>query len=168
MVTRRRLALAFWRNQVDGPAARGCATRASDLADLLRESIVDGQFFAGLDRAPADIENVPFEDSSSQVGIATMVDDFGAAAADRAVQRPVIIQGEQVGEISLTSFLCLAPADPLAGVFDDFVVGRDLFERVDTALMDLGLADFQPEIRVPGIDGRGSNEAGHAVFDPLF
>ena len=33
-----------------------------------------------------------------------MVDDFGAAAAERAVQRPVVVEREQIGDVAIAAW----------------------------------------------------------------
>ena len=48
-----------------------------------------------------------------------MVDDLGAAAAQGAVEGPVIVQGEQVSDLPVAAALGFAAADSLAGVLDD-------------------------------------------------
>lgn len=54
-----------------------------------------------------------------------MVDEFGPAAADGAVDGPVLVQREQVVELGLGAALRFPPVDSLAGVLDYFVARRD-------------------------------------------
>jgi hypothetical protein len=56
-----------------------------------------------------------------------MVDDLGAAPAYRAIQRPIVVEREQIRDRTVASALGLAPADPLAGVLDDLAARRDGF-----------------------------------------
>jgi len=61
--------------EIDGAAAfRGAAT-ARHFLDLLGEQVIHREFFAGLDGALAEVEDVALEDAGAEVGIATVVDE---------------------------------------------------------------------------------------------
>src|SRR5438309_1830066 len=80
---------------VDGASAGVRAARARHLFDILREVVIHGQFLAGTDIALRVVQDVALNDSSHDVRTAGVVDILRAAAADRTVQGPVLIQGEQ-------------------------------------------------------------------------
>src|SRR5450759_842203 len=151
--------------QVDHAAAGLGAASAPHLSDVLVEAVVHRQLLAAADGALAHVEDVALEVHGAQVGIAAMVDDLGARAAERAVKRPVIVQREEVSHWSGTPPLGLAAADSLARVLDDFAPRRDRFLGVDPAPVDPGLADGESELGVPWIDRRCLDEnASHVVF----
>jgi hypothetical protein len=89
-----------------------------------------------------------------------VVDDFGAAAAECAVQRPIVVKGEEVSDWSIAAPLGLAPADALARLLDDFAAGGDGLLGVDAALMDSGFADGELKLGVPWVDRRLFDENG--------
>jgi hypothetical protein len=73
-----------------GPAATG------NLWDIFRKTIVERELFATPYRTTAQIENMPPPDQGNDVGVAAMVKVLGSAAADRAIERPVVIEREQI------------------------------------------------------------------------
>src|ERR1039458_6058334 len=91
--------------EVDRPAAMFALAATADALDGVREAVVDGEFLAAADRASADVENVPLEHAGAEAGFATVVDDLGAGSAHRAVEGPVIVDAEQVGDRSLAAAL---------------------------------------------------------------
>src|SRR5438270_13412552 len=121
---------------VDGPAAFGRPTAAFHALDLLGEEIVDGQFLARLYHALAHVEDVAPHDAAIQIGIAAVVDNLGATAAEGAVDGPVIIKRKEVGDGALTAALGFAAADLLAGVLDDPAARRNALERIDSAAVN--------------------------------
>ena len=86
-----------------------------------------------------------------------MVDDLGAAAVHRPIERPVVVHGEQVREPLAVPLLGLPPVEPLARVLDHFSVRRDALGRVDPEPVDLGRPNLHPEGREPRVDPRRLN-----------
>src|ERR1019366_9484863 len=151
--------------QVNHAAAGLGAASALHLSDVLVEAVVHRQLLTAADGALAHVEDVALEVHGAQVGIAAMVDDLGARAAERAIERPVIVQREEVGDRPSAPPLGLAAADSLARVLDDFAPRRDGFLVVDPAPVDPGLADGESEMGVPWVDRRCLDEnASHVVF----
>ena len=139
--------------EVDRPAAALALAATADMLDPIREAVVDGELLAAADGALADVENVPLEDAGAEVRVATVVDDFGAGTAHRAIDGPVIVDAEQVGDRSLAAAPGLVAVEALAGVFDHLAVGGYRLERVHPAMVNPRLANLQPETRVPRVDG---------------
>src|ERR1035438_1624224 len=110
--------------QVDHAAAGLGAASALHPFDVLVEAVVHRQLLAAPDGALAHVEDVALQVHGAQIGIATMVDDLGARAAERAVERPVIVQREEVSHRPIAPPLGLAAADSLARVLDDLAAGR--------------------------------------------
>src|SRR5450759_4854259 len=146
--------------QVDDAAAGLGAAAALHLFDVLGEAVVHRQFLAAANGALAHVEDVALGVHGAEIGVATVVDDLGAAAAERAIERPVIVECEEVGDRSIAAPLGLAAADSLARVLDDLAPRGDGFPGVDPAPVDIGLADGELEPGVPWIDRRFSDENG--------
>src|ERR1700683_2862400 len=147
---------------VNYAAAAFRSTSARYAFDLIGKPVIHGQFLAGLDRPLAPVEYMPTYDARPQIGVATVIDNLRAAAAHRAVEGPVVVQSEQVGEVALPADLGLAPADALAGVFHNFAPCRNSLQSVDAAAVDFGRPDFQLEAGVPRVDDWGFHESrGH-------
>ena len=92
-------------------------------------------------------------DPSTDIRFTAVIDEFRAAAADRAVERPILIQGENVIQRALRPDLGLLAADPLSGILDDLAVGGDAFTCEHTPPVDGGRLNDQPETRVSRING---------------
>ena len=120
----------FGLNPIDDAAACRRAAAAFHLVDFVGEPVIHGQFFAALDGALTHIEDVSVADDGEQIGIATVVDDLGATAAKRAVEGPVIIQREKIGDGSGAAAFGLP-----AGVFTH-VDGADLHEAAPARSMN--------------------------------
>ena len=99
------------------------------------------QLLAATDVAVAHIEDVPLEVPRAQVRVATVIDDFGAAAADGAIERPIIVQREKVRYRSFAAPLGFLAIDLLAGVFDDLSSCRYGFYGVYAAAVNAGQRD---------------------------
>src|SRR5258708_31463419 len=82
--------LEFLPRQIDGAAASLRAALACDLLLVGPEEVVYGQFLAFPDGANTEVQNVALEDPRFQVRIAAMIDELGAAAANRAIHRPIV------------------------------------------------------------------------------
>src|SRR4051812_7416178 len=117
--------------QINYAAASRGSAGARNFFNLFREVVVHRQLLALLDPAPADIENVTLEDRRPQVRLARVIDVFRPTAPHCAVQRPVVIQHEQVRMGAEPAPPRLPPSDPLARVFDDLPAGRNSLGRVD-------------------------------------
>lgn len=61
---------------------------------LSAKTVVDGELFVGANAAFAEEENSAAGDAHFQIGIAAVVDAFGARAAHGAVNAPVAIEAE--------------------------------------------------------------------------
>src|ERR1022692_3383169 len=144
--------------QVDHAAAGLGAASALHPFDVLVEAVIHRQLLAAADGALANVEDVALQVHGAQVGIATVVDDLGARAAECAVERPVIVQREQVSHRPSVPPLGLAAADSLARVLDDLAPSRDGFLGVDPAPVDLGLAYGESELGQSWIDRRCLDE----------
>jgi len=95
---------------------------------------------------------VTFENPGAEVGVAGVIDVFGSAAADRAIETPVAVDGEQVDEIGrFGAALGLLAADAFAGVLDDLALGRDALAGVDAPTMNFGLGNAQLKAGVPRV-----------------
>ena len=73
---------------VDEAAAVWRATTAADAERPGRKLVVDGEFLAGADPAATEKKNMAADDADAEIGIATVIDAFGAGAADGAVDTP--------------------------------------------------------------------------------
>src|ERR1039458_7474029 len=97
--------------QVDDAAAVFGAAAALHLFDVLGEAVIHRQFLASADGALAHVEDVALDVHGAEIGIATVVDDLGARAAERPVERPIIVQREKVSDLPI------APPLGLDGAF---------------------------------------------------
>src|SRR5947209_1691258 len=106
--------------------------------------IIDRQFLAFADGATAHIKDVALPDDGLDVGVAAVIDKLRAAAADGAVERPVIVQGEKVNHSPLlfTAAPGLSAADPFAGVLHNFVARGDVLGGIDAPSVNLRGSDF--------------------------
>src|SRR5450432_1084817 len=136
--------------QIDCPAAGFGAAAARHGPDVLRETVVHRQFFTEPDRPLAHIEDVSSEGPGAQVGLATVIDDFGAGTAEGAVQGPVVVEREQVGDVARAALLGFAAADFFTRILDDFAAGRDALPGVDPAPVDPRSTDGEFEAGVAG------------------
>lgn len=113
------IASAALGQQVDGAPAIPGAAQTRDALDVFGKTIIDGQLFAPPYRPLTHVENMLLEVPGTQVRIATMVDDFGPAAAERSVERPVIIEREEIGDVAIPAPFGFPAADLFAGVLND-------------------------------------------------
>src|ERR1035437_5690808 len=74
-------------HQVDDAAAGLGAAAALHLFDVPGEAVVHHQFLAAANGALADVEDVALGVHGAEIGVTTVVDDLGAAAAERAIER---------------------------------------------------------------------------------
>jgi hypothetical protein len=79
------------------------------------------------------------ENSNRKVGVATMINDFGAAACSGAVNDPTFVQNKKVEPLlsaGVQNFLKssegFAVRDSLAGVFDHFPAPRNVLAGENT------------------------------------
>jgi len=127
----------------DRARARRRTAGAGKRPDILVEIVVYSQLLAPADGAQAYIEDVAFQDAAHQIGIAAMIDDLGAAAAHRTIQRPIGIHGEQVGIIAVAPDLRLFAIQPLAGIFDHLTIGWYTLAGEDSVPVDLRTPDLK-------------------------
>src|SRR5262249_20885593 len=82
--------------------------------------------------------------------------EFSPAAAYRTVERPVVVQREQVDHLVLRIAAALGffAADALAGVLDHFAARGNVLTCGDTPAVDLRAPDNQLETGVFRVDGR--------------
>src|SRR5262249_464896 len=113
----------------------------------------------GQDQALAHVENMALPDGRIQIGRAAMVDNLRAAAAEGAIDRPVIVQREQIGMWTVSAALGFAPPDLLPRIFNYFAVWGDAFQSKHTAMVNPRFANFQSETRIIGIDSRSFDES---------
>src|SRR6185436_6936877 len=64
----------------DAPALSRPTGAGGAVAPILREVVVDGQFFARPDHAQAHVQDMALHDAAHEIGVAAVVDDLGAAA----------------------------------------------------------------------------------------
>src|SRR5437879_5468285 len=83
-----------------------------------------------------------------------------SAGAERAVERPIIVEGEEVSDGAISPPLGLAAADSLACVLDDFPLRRDGLLGIDPAPVNFGLADGKFKLSVSWIDRRFPDQNG--------
>src|SRR5712692_5449244 len=125
-----RPSLGAWPSlQIQRPTALSLPAVAADDLAFAREFVINCQFFAGLDPAPAAIIDVPLIDRGVEIGFAAMVDVFGAASAHRAVEYPAIVHVKQIKQRLAArldglqeSSPGLAPGDALTRVLDHFAL----------------------------------------------
>ena len=140
--------------KINRAPADGRAAFTGILLNVLREVVVHRELLALANRLSAHIENVLAADYRHDIRVAAMIDVLRAASAHGPVERPVVVEREQVDHAPL--FLAAAPglaaADALACVFDHFAARRNVFARVDAPSMDLRSPDNQTELCVPLVD----------------
>lgn len=142
--------------QVDCAATCGDTALADIGFDIGAEAIVDRQLFALFDVAQGEVQNMLGYDAGFEVGFAAMVDEFGTAAADAAVDGPVGVEGEEVVKLRrIRTPLGLTTIDLLAGVLNHFAVLEHRFACIEAPAMDLRLCDLKLELGELGIDGWG-------------
>src|SRR5581483_7616687 len=113
------------------------------------------------------IQDMAAENPRVEVGFAAVIDDFGAAASYRAVNRPVVVQRKQVGDGTLAAPLGLPPADLLARVFDDLPSLGDPLEGIYPAPVDCGLPNYHPVAGETWID-RGRLDEGRCHSNAFY
>jgi hypothetical protein len=152
---------------VDRAATFRRAAPAANLARFCVEFVIVGQLFPALDPASAEQEDVAADDSLPQIRIAAVIDEFGAAASDGAVNHPAAIQFEEVSLLAGFSAQHgavaadrLALGDSLAGVLDNFSIRGDRLGREDSAAMDARAADAELETGVARVNARCDSRRG--------
>jgi hypothetical protein len=124
--------------QVDRPPTGRGPTATGHFWDVFRKLVVERQFFSTPDRLTAQIKNMAPADHGVDIGVAAMVKVLGSAATDRAIERPVAIEREQVDHAILlvTAPLGLFAVDALAGILHHLTASRYVFRRVYTPAVD--------------------------------
>ena len=128
------------------------ATMTRDFRKVPLESIVREQFLARLNPAAAEEEQAPANPANGKIGVATVIDELGAAAAHRTIERPVFVQREEVRQFRLAAAQGLAAADALAGVLDYFTAGGNRLGGVDAPSVDGRGTQLQPKAGMLGVD----------------
>ena len=82
-----------------------------------------------------------FHDASHQIWLAAMIYVLGAATSRRSVNRPVLVQREDIIERPRGADLGFLAADPLSRVFDYLAPRGNGFGRIDPPAMNLRLVD---------------------------
>src|SRR4029079_1901276 len=118
--------------------------------------------FTGLDPTQTHVNDVALHDARDHVGLATVIDDFRAAAAEGAIEGPVFIEREQIGVLAFAALLGFAAVEAFTGVLDHLTVGRDAFFGVDAETVNLGFANREFETGVLGINAGTANRSIHA------
>jgi hypothetical protein len=153
--------------KVNRAAAEGGPASARYFLDILREVIVDGQFFALANRALAQIKNMALPDHCFDVGIAAMIDVLRTAPAHCTVERPIFVEGEKVNHAPLLFAAAprFLPADSFAGILHDLSASRDILGGINAPAMDFRGLDLQLEICIFGFDLRGlsGTAPGHST-----
>ena len=116
------------------------------------EAVVDSEFFTPADGTLAHVEDMILVHPGSEIGFATMVYDFGAAAADGTVEAPVAVQSEKIDAKTVAATASFAATDTLAGILDYLLVRQNVFENVDTTMMNSGFADFETKSAIAKIN----------------
>src|ERR1700733_443901 len=80
--------------EIDRTPAAGRPALARNLFDILREVVIDRQLFTLADGPAAHIQNVPLPYDRPDIGVAAVIDVLSTAAADRAVESPIIVERE--------------------------------------------------------------------------
>ena len=137
---------------INHAAAVLSAAPALHHVDLIGEAVIDGQLLACANRALAHIENVPTLDAGEEIRIATVIDDLRAAAPERTVEGPVVVESKQVGDRSRAAPFGFTAVDPFTGILDHLAPRGNTLERVNAAAVDRGSANFHAEARVLRID----------------
>src|SRR5579863_10149260 len=107
-------------------------------------------------------------DAADPVGFAAVIDDLGAAAGHRAIEGPVVVHREQVGECAVAAPFRLAPINALPGIFDYLAPGGDPFFRVDAIAVNPRPPDRDFETSVARIDGRRLYWSGSHVSVSMY
>jgi hypothetical protein len=153
--------------KINRAAAEGGPASARDFLDVLREVIIDRQFFALADRALAQIKNVALPDHRFDVGIAAMINVLRTAAAHRTIDRPIFVEGEKVNHAPLLFAAAprFLPADSFACILHDLSASRDILGGINAPAMDSRGFNLQLEICVFGVDLRGlsGTAPGHST-----
>lgn len=145
--------------QVDCAPARTRSTAARYCFDVFSEMVIDRQFLAAANRATTHIKDMALTDFGDDIGVATMIDKFGATAAHGPVEGPIAIESEEVDEPVLliaAAFRFLA-TDALAAILDDFAAGGNVLGSINAPAVDFRGADGEAESGIFGIDG------GHVI-----
>jgi len=81
-----------------------------------------------------------------------VVDEFGAAAANGAIDHRTVAGVERVDMLAETAAPRLLNRDPLADAFDHTPAGGNRLQREDTSIVDFRPPGFQPKARLGLID----------------
>jgi hypothetical protein len=88
---------------------------------MKRRFVIDRDFFAGLDVAPGDEENVIVEDLHERGGRACVIDVVSAVAAAAAVETPATIHFTDPQHLAMRAPPSFGVCDLLARVLRDLV-----------------------------------------------
>jgi hypothetical protein len=79
----------------------------------------------------------------AQIGIAAVIDKFGATAPDAGVNAPTQVEVREISAPAQAEPAGLVRTEQPAGVLDHFAAARNVFEGKDTEAMNTGPADSQ-------------------------
>src|SRR5271165_5013765 len=82
--------------QIDRAPALGCSAGTQYLLHVVREMIIHRQLFTLANPAPAEIQNVPFDNPGNHVRIARVIYVLRPTSPYQAVQRPIVAKGKDI------------------------------------------------------------------------
>jgi hypothetical protein len=105
---------------VDGASAFGRAAFARNFVDVLGKVVIHSEFFPFFDVASRHVKDVALGNQSPNIGVATMVDVFGAATPDGTIDSPITVKGEQInhGTLLIAALPCLPAIDFLPEILN--------------------------------------------------
>ncbi len=119
---------------------------------VLGKMVVVRQLFAGSNLPQADQPQSFPDRPKRQVGLATVIDQFGPVSARRAVNRPVGIEPSQVVQTPASAGGSLQkatsgfpPRDSFSCIFNNFASRRNILGRENAQPVNSGIADAQLE-----------------------
>src|SRR5262245_25465100 len=77
---------------IDSPPALRTPAATGYLLDIRREAVINRQLLTRLNLPVAAIVNAAVDDPLAEIGVAGMIEIFGAAASHRPVQTPIFIE----------------------------------------------------------------------------
>lgn len=121
--------------------------------------VVQRELLAFANALPAEEEDMASDFADLEVGVAAVIDEFGAGSVNGAVDSPVLVQAKE-GEVFRTSGATnlsqphkrLPHVEPLAAIFDDFPARRNGFPCINTITVNPRAPDPQDVPGKLGID----------------
>lgn len=114
-----------------------------DFLDIFREAVIQRELNFCWNRLAAEKKDVPPDSADNQIRIATVIDEFGSAAAHCAIYLPIPAEAEKIyfhflprNPLLILTLQGFPPSDSFPRIFNYFFPCRNGFCREHSPAMD--------------------------------